>query len=82
MHTVEYARKYNRKIFCFKHPEKYQHEPKVQGNLKMMADGVAFGVCNKEDIQSMLSEIYMTERTEEDKIHSVDQYQLSFFDME
>ena len=82
MHTVEFARKYKRKIYCFRHPEKYQHEPKVQGNLKMMETGIAAGVYSKADIQTMLDEVAAANTTGTDAVHSADSYQISFFDME
>ena len=57
MHTVGFAQKYGKPIYCFNHPEKYLSEPKTQGNQKLIAEGVGLPVYSKEQLAEMISSI-------------------------
>lgn len=49
-HTIEYARKYDRKIGCYKHPHKYESEKKTRGNQKLLQEKDTFGIENDGDL--------------------------------
>lgn len=49
-HTIQYAREYNRKVGCYKHPEKYLFEDKTLGNQKLLQEKDTFGIAGDEDL--------------------------------
>lgn len=60
MHTVSFGRKYGKPIYCFKHPENYLSIPVTQGNQKLIIDGTAIPIGDKDDIANFISDINHT----------------------
>ena len=57
MHTVHFAQKYEKTVYCFNHPEKYKTEAKVLGNQKMILDKIALPVTDSTDVTHMINSI-------------------------
>lgn len=57
MHTVGFAKKYGKRVYCFNHPDKYLSEPKTHGNQKLISEGAALPVFSKEQLADMHQEI-------------------------
>ena len=62
MHTVAFAQKYGKRIYCFNHPEKFLTEPKTRGNQKLISDGAGIPVYSKEQVTEMLSALGETSK--------------------
>ena len=57
MHTVSFAQKYGKQIYCFRHPEKYRNETSVLGNSKLFDDGIAKPIENQHDLNTFISAV-------------------------
>ena len=57
MHTVEFAEKYGKQVYCFNQPQKFLSEPKTQGNQKLIREGVAKPIYSKEELKALISAI-------------------------
>lgn len=57
MHTVRFARSQRRLIACIAHPRKYLAEAKTRGNQKLIRDGWATPIANKDDFIEFLDGI-------------------------
>ena len=57
MHTVRFARDQGRPIACVAHPQKYLTEAKVRGNQKLIRDGWAIPISNKDEFRDFLAGI-------------------------
>ncbi|NCI77289.1 DNA-processing protein DprA [Acinetobacter kanungonis] len=55
MHAVKTTIELERTLFCVDHPEKYRNEEKVQGNIKLIADGLAQPLGTKDELDTMVS---------------------------
>lgn len=49
-HTIQYAKDYDRKIGCYKHPEKYLLEKQTRGNQKLLRERETFAISNDDDL--------------------------------
>lgn len=58
MHTVKYAIENQRKVFTYKHPDKYKHEDKAQGNQMLINESKATPIANSEDFSHFLVSIF------------------------
>ena len=57
MHTVEFAEKYGKQVYCFNQPQKFLSEPKTLGNQKLIREGVAKPIYSKEELKALISAI-------------------------
>ena len=55
LHAVNATIELGRNIFCVEHPEKYKKEEKVQGNIKLIQNGVARPLGSKDDLENLIS---------------------------
>lgn len=55
MHAVGTTIELGRNLFCIEHPDKYKNEEKVQGNLKLIKEGVAKPIGTKDDLEILIS---------------------------
>lgn len=55
LHAVNTTIELGRNLFCVEHPEKYKKEEKVQGNIKLIQDGVAKPLGSKDDLENLIS---------------------------
>jgi len=56
MHTARFARNQDRKLACIEHPPDRSRE-KAGGNLKLIGDGVARPIRNREDLTDFLKSL-------------------------
>ncbi len=57
MHTVGFAQKYKKTVYCFNHPASLLNEPKTRGNQDLISKGNAQPIYTKEHIQKLISTI-------------------------
>ena len=74
MHTVKYAIENDKKVFTYKHPEKYLNEDKALGNQMLINESKATPVGNASEFSSFLLWIYnhqKQDRTLDDHVHNM-----------
>lgn len=54
MHAVNTTLELGRHLFCVEHPERYKQEDKVQGNIKLIQDGLAKPLGTKDDLENLI----------------------------
>ncbi len=57
MHTVRFCLQQRRPLGCIAHPEKFAKHQKAMGNKKLIVDGKAVALPNKEAIEEFLSSL-------------------------
>lgn len=62
MHTVRFAREQNRSLACVDHPESWRHEPKTQGNRKLIADRWATPIADGDALLAFLGSLKTVEK--------------------
>lgn len=78
-HAVNFGKEYGRKIGCFLHSEKYASLPQIQGNIKLMKQGIATPIANNDDLERFLQSVLDNDINNKNKSDNKEEYiQLSF----
>lgn len=54
MHTVKFALQQKKVLVCYQHPEKYLTYKQTQGNMKLIDEGKALPIKDKQDIEKLI----------------------------